>query len=394
MQLSRSPDLRRLRDEGYEVRVTEAANLIVSHVPFLDENGHVQYGQLGCALHLAGDVAAYDGQHVVYFIGGVPCGTDGQPLTQRLINDLAPNVTLEVGIIATVSMSSKPDGNYQDYYDKMVRYVDMVGAPARTVDPTATAITYPAVEDDDPEGPFEYLDNASSRAGIAAINQKLALAKVVIVGVGGTGSYVLDLISKTPAASLHLYDGDDLFSHNAFRAPGAVPLEALRTPPKKVAYFAELYSKLKRNIVPHAEHITASNVDELRDADFVFLTMEGNESKRLVVEKLTEFGIPFVDVGIGVNIAQDRLQGAVQTIMRTAADKDRRVETHAIAFNSAADDEDVYDLNIQIADLNALNAALAVIRFKKHFGFYGDLEDEHYSVYTIDGNDLINEDLP
>lgn len=29
----------------------------------------------------------------------------------------------------------------------------------------------------------------------------------------------------------------------------------------------------------------------------MFLTMEGNQSKRLIVEKLTEFGVPFVDVG-------------------------------------------------------------------------------------------------
>jgi hypothetical protein len=51
-----------------------------------------------------------------------------------------------------------------------------------------------------------------------------------------------------------------------------------------------------------------------------------------------------------------------------------------------------YDKNIQIADLNALNAALAVIKWKKLFGFYADHEEEFFSTYTIDCNMLTSED--
>jgi hypothetical protein len=53
---------------------------------------------------------------------------------------------------------------------------------------------------------------------------------------------------------------------------------------------------------------------------------------------------------------------------------------------------DDYSRNVQIADLNALNAALAVIRWKKLLGFYRDLDREHHTTYTIDGNMLLNED--
>ena len=52
--------------------------------------------------------------------------------------------------------------------------------------------------------------------------------------------------------------------------------------------------------------------------------------------------------------------------------------------------DDAYRQNIQIADLNALNAALAVIRWKKFCGFYVDLEQEHQSNFTIDGNIITN----
>jgi hypothetical protein len=51
-----------------------------------------------------------------------------------------------------------------------------------------------------------------------------------------------------------------------------------------------------------------------------------------------------------------------------------------------------YARNIQIADLNALNAILAVIKWKKLFGFYVDFEQEHHSTYTVNGNLLLNED--
>jgi hypothetical protein len=45
-----------------------------------------------------------------------------------------------------------------------------------------------------------------------------------------------------------------------------------------------------------------------------------------------------------------------------------------------------------VADLNALNAALAVVKWKKLCGFYLDFEKEYHSTYGIDCNALINND--
>jgi hypothetical protein len=42
--------------------------------------------------------------------------------------------------------------------------------------------------------------------------------------------------------------------------------------------------------------------------------------------------------------------------------------------------------------LNSLSASLEVIRWKKLRGFYLDLEREHLTTFTIDGNHLVNED--
>ena len=57
------------------------------------------------------------------------------------------------------------------------------------------------------------------RAGISDLNAMLRGQKIAIVGLGGTGSYILDLIAKTEVSEIHLIDADEFVNHNAFRAP-------------------------------------------------------------------------------------------------------------------------------------------------------------------------------
>jgi hypothetical protein len=52
----------------------------------------------------------------------------------------------------------------------------------------------------------------------------------------------------------------------------------------------------------------------------------------------------------------------------------------------------VYERNIQIAELNALCAVIAIIKWKKYCGFYQDLEGEHDSTYSTNIHLLTGED--
>ncbi len=56
-------------------------------------------------------------------------------------------------------------------------------------------------------------------------------------------------------------------------------------------------------------------------------------------------------------------------------------------------DNNDYTTNIQIADLNSLNAVLAVMKWKKMSDFYVDLEQEHHSSYSIGVSKIFNEDV-
>src|SRR5207244_2080343 len=172
------------------------------------------------------------------------------------------------------------------------------------------------------ESVFKYFDTASSRAGISLATQKLAISKVAIVGTGGTGSYVLDLVAKTPVKEIHLFDGDVFSSHNAFRSPGAASIDELHARPLKVAYLASIYSKMRRGIVIHDYFVDETRLAELTTMDFVFLCLDRGEAKKALVEALHAKNIPFVDVGMGINNEEGVLTGVLRTTTSTEKRRD------------------------------------------------------------------------
>jgi hypothetical protein len=182
-----------------------------------------------------------------------------------------------------------------------------------------------------------------------------------------------------------------LGQHNAFRAPGAPTIEQLKARPFKVDYFAETYSRMRRRIIPHPYHIDADTVSQLEAMSFVFICMDVGTTKRIIVDTLVQRGTPFVDVGIGVNISDDN---GLRGILRVTTASKEKTDHIGERISFTEDGNNAYDQNIQIADLNALNAALAVLRWKKLCGFYEDLKKEHFSAYSIDVGKLVNEDMP
>ena len=94
---------------------------------------------------------------------------------------------------------------------------------------------------------------------------------------------------------------------------------------------------------------------------------------------------------MGVNLVDDALLGVLRVTTSNLGKREHVGARSRIPFSDGDGNND-YSRNIQIADLNALNAALAVVKWKKLYGFYLDLEKEHHSTYTVDGNVLTNED--
>lgn len=387
--INRSPDLLRLQNEGFEVEV-RSNHLLVHSVPYLNAKGEIAQAALISDLTMAGDVTTQPGQHIAWFTGDHPCQKDGREIPQ--IKHNSGSTVLAPDIVAKHSFSNKPVQGYADYYEKMTRYIEIISAPAISLEPKVTARTFRVIATGEGEGVFNYIDSASSRAGISAITAKLAMPRVAIVGLGGTGSYVLDLLAKTPVGEIHLYDADTFLQHNAFRAPSAASLSELLEQPSKVAYFKSLYSKMRRGIVAHEVAINEDNVAELKRFDFVFVCMDTGPAKKLIVDTMHAGSTPFIDAGMGVQITEDSME--LWAICRVTASTVTKRD-HVARRISFSDHEgnDPYDKNIQIADLNALSAALAVIKWKKFCGFYQDLEHEHNSTYTTNFNLLTGDEI-
>jgi hypothetical protein len=391
LQINRSPDLQRLRDEDFDIEVTKSNHLFMKDVPYVNSKREIKRGILVSVLEVAGDETKKPNDHVAGFIGEYPCDKNGVELS-KIKN---PRQAEKIDETYTINhwFSSKPTHGqgYSDYHDKMTTYAAMISMHAVEIDPTVTARTKPVIVPTETESVFNYLETQSTKAGISMVTAKLEVCKIGIVGVGGTGSYVLDLVAKTPVKEIHIFDGDEFLNHNAFRAPGAPSVDELREKLRKVTYFAKIYSKMHRHVIPHDYFIDAANINDLKDMAFVFLCLDRGKDKRLIVGKLEEWKIPFIDVGMGVERYEDSLLGELRTTTSTNEKRNHVRAKNRISFGDGNPDAD-YAQNIQIADLNALNAALAVIKWKKLLGFYLDIEKEHNSIYQIDGNKLINED--
>lgn len=367
-------------------------HVIVTNVPYVTADRELSRAGLVVALTTSGERTGPPPDHTAWWNGSMPCHGNGTPITR--IHAGEARQSLAPGLDVTHRFSSKPQpaGRYEDYYAQFTAYIRIISHEAQSIEPSATAATFAPVETTEEESVFRYLDTASSRAGIRMANSKLELGKVAIVGLGGTGSYVLDLVAKTPVREIHLFDDDLLLNHNAFRAPGAVSLEELRGRPLKVEYYGSLYDRFRRQIIPHPDRLGEGNAHELDEMAFVFLCMDGGPDKRAVVERLEASGVPFVDTGMGLDEKNGSIGGIVRATTSTPQQRDHVWDAERISFDDPDDGANEYARNIQVADLNALNACLAVVRWKKLLGFYRDLEQEHHTLYTIDGNHLLNED--
>tara|TARA_R110002072_G_scaffold101703_1_gene224026 strand:- start:35361 stop:36404 length:1044 start_codon:yes stop_codon:yes gene_type:complete len=325
--------------------------------------------------------------HIVMFAGERPCDERGEAI--REIYHSSQRSEVLPGLVVAHKFSAKPPDGYADFHHKMSQYAGILTRYAKRIDPSATARTFAPVAAAEDDGVFRYVDTASSRAGITTVSRKLTQNRVAVVGLGGTGSYVLDLLSKTPVAEIRIIDGDRFHTHNAFRCPGAASLDELRAGMHKVEYLRQCYSAMHRNIAAVPEYIGEENLHYLEGMDFVFLCLDNGYIKGIVMDFLIKLGVPFVDSGIGITNDHDQIRGQLRV---TTASAKRSLHVPKVVPRGEIGGDNPYVTNIQIAELNALCASLAVIKWKKLVGFYADLEEEHHCLYVIDGNCLHNEE--
>ena len=388
--IARNRDLARLQESGLSLRVVDGY-LLVDGVPYLTDDRNVEEACLVLTLDLSGDDTVRPNDHTAWWTGRLPHKCSGEPLVA--LGEATHAQTLSDGTVVTRMFSAKPTGGrYRDYYHKVSTYVELLGREARKVDSSASAckwLVQPAAQDCD--GVFHFMETASARQGTTDLARRLQEETVAIVGVGGTGSYVLDYVAKTWVREIHLYDEDRFLQHNAFRAPGAITAEDMQGGPSKAVFHAERYGGMRKGVSGHPERIDGDNVHNLGNYSTVFVCIDGGPIKREILDVCEQHDVLCIDTGMGLYRVGDRLGGIVRTT--TSAPGHRgHVEGHRrIDMEGGGPGE--YERNMQMPELNALNAALAVIRWKKVRGIYQDLVREGDSGYIVDGNRIVNRDM-
>lgn len=389
--IAHSVDLQRLQSERFVMEVCDG-HLVVHHIPYVNDAHVIKEGTLVMVLCISGDHTVRPNDHTAYWIGEWPCDIHGNHLPS-LVNSPMQKVLCK-GFTSNFYLSChaekeefSPNGNYPDYYEKVRHYFDMIAGPALNMDSEAWMKINKPLDLKEDDYPLQYMDTNSSKAGITDQNSKFKGLKIGIVGLGGTGSYILDLISKTTVEEIHLFDGDEINTHNAFRAPGAIAENVLSKAPKKVDYFSSVYGNMHKHIVPHPCMVTEENISELDGMSYVFLALDSVSSKKQIARYLIDKQIPFIDSGLGIDRNPDgRLSGMLHIAIGTC----EHYQHLSDVMGSEEAEKDMYATDIQIADLNALAADLSVIRWKKMLGFYDDNSHELYSVYTVNSNEIDN----
>lgn len=387
--ISHSSDLQRLQAEGFIMEVCDGC-LIIHHIPYINSAREMKDGTLMMPLCTSGDHTIRPDNHTANWVGEQPCNIKGLPLPS-LVNTSGQQVTIK-GLRSNYFFSCHaekeefpPNGDYPDYYEKVKHYFDTIAAPALCLDPDAWKLINKPLDTIAENVPLCYMDTNASRAKITGLSNYFKNLRIGIIGLGGTGSYLLDLVAKTPVAEIHLFDADEINTHNAFRAPGAMSEADLSKAPKKVDYYARIYSNMHKGIKPHAVMVTSDNYSELDTLDYVFLSLDAVSAKKQIAGYLIDKRIPFIDSGMGIGRNPDgKLSGMIHVAIGTSD-----CYQHLSQVMGSEDAEkDEYATDIQIAELNALAANLSVIRWKKMLGFYADICHESYSVYTINSNDI------
>lgn len=368
------PSTRRLLDEDYCLSF-EGNHLIVEHVPYVTPAGAVAYGRLALPVVFSGTMVQDGaGDHRIWFIGEQPCDADGHPLPGP--SSEAHAITAQ--LVADFMISSKPKGigTFANVYEKVISYVRVLSHPAKLLDSTVTATPGAGWTEVPDDLPFVYPDTGTARAGLAEMNAVFRGHRIGIIGLGGTGSYILDQVAKTWVDRIDLFDGDAFDNHNAFRAPGAADVSELQTRPNKAEYFAHQYSRMHTGITAYTTFITADNLEELGACTFVFMAAADAEEKPAILSWLRDQEIPAIEVGMGIRDESGRLSGLLAVVNHGP----NSAETIGSASAGGVNE---YDRNIQVADLNSLNAMLAIISWKKQLGYYAASEDPAETVYKL-----------
>lgn len=378
--VNHNDDIRRLVEKGYAVGF-DSNYLIIRDVLYLNHKGEQEVGAIVTKLIFPDSDHVVQDDHQIFFAGSHPHNTDGTPIanlgggpTGLVLSDAAKDVLVQR------QFSNKPRVNGQlvpfaDFFAKIESYVGIISGPA-IARHGGSVLTFRSVEQVSQGSVFKFHDTLTSRAEITDLATKFKDEIVAVIGLGGSGAYLIDFLVKTPVKEIRGFDVDPFHVHNAFRSPGRLSEAEFRR--SKAEVYQDRYENFRHGLKLKPKFVDASCAEELENVSFAFVCVDKGSSRAGIFDLLISQKIPFIDVGMGLS----RKNGPISGMMRAtyfSSQLAQQVRDKGMAPLADLPD-DVYKTNIQISELNALNAALAMIRYKQIKGFYLDDDPDQFNL--------------
>jgi hypothetical protein len=370
--VSHNPFIGELQKQGYLIDFINGY-FVIYGLPVLNKDGGLEHGDWVSEVNLT-DEGMLDPpkSHQASFRGSVPHDGKGRQLRMGAV---ATVVHVADGFDTNVTFSYKLKNgdamrDYRSFEEKVLTYLETITAPAMAKYSDATPLRALEKMANAQGSPLRFPDTLSAKYNMNDISDRLRGKKLAIIGLGGTGAYILDFVTKTHLERISLYDDDTVYVDTIFRYPGFIPRAITK---KKVEALAQQYAHWHSGIDAVPERITDQNIERLSGYDFVFVSIDDGEARRFIVDWLTAKCIPFVDCGIGLTRVLGGLNGSARITGTDRAVFKKTAGTVHLPTSNAKEDE--YRKQAQIAELNAFSAALAVIRFKQHFNLYAREDD-------------------
>ena len=338
--------------------------------------------RIGGAVHGVRITADEERDGLVYHADGTPIGNyiDGDGKTWS-------NISIKKG----GQGSPEEDGSQSDLIHRYAKQI--VGA--------VSAAGYSETASLAKQGPFKIPNTFEARAALGPVQDRIRDKRIAIIGLGGTGAYVLDLMAKTPVPEIHLLDADHVEWHTFMRAPSAPTTDEIeslrRNALTKVANYRSKYDSLREGIYAHAVRIDSSSVFtnflSSNPVDFAFVCIDqqkDSDSPRqdVVYAALSKAKIPFIDSGVSITLEDHTVRGAVTTSFYAEGSEawkeaipNARVEGNVPGYR-----------NVQLPEVNALAASLAVMEWRRRTEQYVSESTSFLHRFRLDRPRIVSAD--
>lgn len=375
--VSHNDDIRRLVEKGYAVGF-DSGYLVVRDIPYLEAERRLKTGAIVTKLTPIDKYRfARPDDHQIFFCGSAPHQMDGAAIA-NLAGGPVQVALAGADLKVERSFSNKPTEGFANFFDKIESYVRIICGPAIEVH-GVTPLTFRIEKDVVGQTVFKFWDSLTSRAAIGDLSAKFEDEVIAIIGLGGTGCYILDFMVKTPVREIRAFDLDRYHVHNAFRSPGRLEEHELGL--TKAEVYRSRYDNFRHGLTIEARYLDETSGDALEGVTFAFVAVDKGSSRAGIFDLLIAKKIPFIDVGMGLNRTESGLGGMLRATYYPVANAAELKSKGLAELVDHPDDE--YNTNIQIGELNALNAAVAVAKYKKLKGFYVE-DGAHNTIVKVE----------